>query len=329
LQVYRTPDERFEDLPDYPFAPHYLDVRAERRSPDEFLRLHYVDEGSQDASPVLMLHGEPTWSFLYRKMIPLFVNAGHRAIAPDHIGFGRSDKPVEGFAYSFEAHVDWLHEFVCALDLRGITLIGQDWGGPIGLAVLAREPARFARVVAANTILHTAEPELAGRLCWANHGVGESEVRLAEGLLDWMTFSQRSPLMEASAAVGGAVVNELPAEALAAYDAPFPEERAKAGLRQFPILIPVTRSDPGAALNRATWRSLASFEGPFLTVFGDSDPTTAGWEAIFRERVPGAAGQPHAVLRGAGHFLQEDAGQELARRIVAWMGTEVDTGPGE
>jgi haloalkane dehalogenase len=125
------------------------------------------------------------------------------------------------------------------------------------------------------------------------------------------------------------VVNELPAEALAAYDAPFPEERAKAGLRQFPILIPVTRSDPGAALNRATWRSLASFEGPFLTVFGDSDPTTAGWEAIFRERVPGAAGQPHAVLRGAGHFLQEDAGQELARRIVAWMGTEVDTGPGE
>jgi haloalkane dehalogenase len=236
---------------------------------------------------------------------------------------------VEGFAYSFEAHVDWLHEFVCALDLRGITLIGQDWGGPIGLAVLAREPARFARVVAANTILHTAEPELAGRLCWANHGVGESEVRLAEGLLDWMTFSQRSPVMEASAAVGGAVVNELPAEALAAYDAPFPEERAKAGLRQFPILIPVTRSDPGAALNRATWRSLASFEGPFLTVFGDSDPTTAGWEAIFRERVPGAAGQPHAVLRGAGHFLQEDAGQELARRIVAWMGTEVDTGPGE
>ena len=322
MEFYRTPDARFENLPDYPFKPHYREIPAERDGGDQVLRLHYVDEGSPDASPVLMLHGEPTWSFLYRKMIPIFAEAGHRAIAPDHIGFGQSDKPVEGFAYSFEAHVDWLHAFVCDLDLKDITLIGQDWGGPIGMAVLAREPHRFARVVAANTILHTAEPELEGRLTWANHGVGDADVRVAEGLLDWMTFSQRTPDMQASGAVQGAVMKPLPAEVLAAYDAPFPEERAKAGLRQFPILIPVTRNDPGAALNRATWRSLASFDRPFLTVYGDSDPTTAGWEAIFCERVPGAQGQPHSRLAGAGHFLQEDAGEELARRVVAWMETD-------
>ena len=252
-------------------------------------------------------------------MIPVFVEAGHRAIAPDHIGFGKSDKPIERSAYSFEAHVDWLHEFVCALDLRDITLVAQDWGGPIGMAVLARDPHRFARVVAANTILHTADPEWAGRLAWANHGTGTGEVCLAEDLLDWITFSQRSPLMEASWSAQGSTVKTLSPETLDGYDAPFPEERAKAGMRQFPILIPITRRDPGAAINRTTWRALESFQGPFLTVFGDSDLATQGWQTIFQERVPGAAGQPHAILDGAGHFLQEDVGEELARRIVAWM----------
>ncbi len=319
MEFYRTPDSRFDALPEYPFAPHYLDLQAESGVPHALLRLHYVDEGDPSASPVLMLHGEPTWSFLYRKMIPVVVAAGHRAIAPDHIGFGKSDKPIERSAYSFEAHVDWLHAFVLALDLHDITLVGQDWGGPIGLAVLAREPDRFARVVASNTILHTADPELAGRLAWANHGTGMREVCLAEELLDWITFSQRSPVMEASWAAQGSTVKPLSPEALNAYDAPFPEERAKAGMRQFPILIPLTRSDPGAAINRATWRALESFQGPFLTVFGDSDPATQGWQTIFQERVPGAAGQPHAILEGAGHFLQEDVGEELARRIVEWM----------
>ena len=319
MEVYRTPDERFRNLPGYGFEPNYAEVSAPSGRGERGLRLHYVDEGNRDAPPILMLHGEPTWSYLYRKLIPILVDAGYRAIAADHIGFGRSDKPIDRFAYSFQAHVDWIHEFVCGLDLQGITLIGQDWGGPIGLAVLARETQRFDGVVAANTILHTAEPALAGRLKWANHGVGDGEVRLAEGLLDWMTFSQRSPVMEASSAVAGSTTNSLSAEVLAAYDAPFPEEDAKAGVRQFPILIPVTRNDPVAAINRATWASLAAFQGPFLTLFGDSDPATAGWEQIFQERVPGAKGQPHALLPGAGHFLQEDAGEELARRIVRWM----------
>jgi len=320
LEIYRTPEARFADLPEYPFDPRYLEVQAQPGATGELLRVHYVDEGPSGAAPILMLHGEPTWSFLYRKLIPIFAAAGHRAIAPDHIGFGRSDKPVERSAYSFEAHVDWLHEFVCELDLRGITLIGQDWGGPIGLAVLAREPDRFARVVAANTILHTADPGFEGRLAWANHGSGASEVCLAEGLLDWITFSQRSPVMEASWAVSGSTALAVSPHVLAAYDAPFPEERAKAGMRQFPILIPITRNDAGAAINRATWESLSVFRKPFLTLFGDSDPATEGWQTIFQERVPGAAAQPHAILPAAGHFLQEDAGEEMARRIVAWMG---------
>ena len=319
LEIYRTPDERFEDLPDFPFTPRYLEVPAEPGAGNQVLRLHYVDEGSPGAPPILMLHGEPTWSFLYRKMIPPLAAAGHRVIALDHVGFGRSDKPVDRFVYSFEAHVDWVHAFVEGLELSEITLVGQDWGGPIGLAVLSKVPHRFAGVVAANTILHTAEPDLAGRLAWANHGVGESEVRVAEGLLDWMTFSQRSPVMEASLAVGGSTTKNVEAEVLAAYDAPFPEERAKAGMRQFPILIPVTRNDAGSAINQATWKSLSRFEKPFLTLFSDTDPATAGWQTIFQERVPGAGGQPHAVLRGAGHFLQEDVGEDLALRITDWM----------
>lgn len=324
MEIYRTPEERFEDLPDFPYAPHYLEVPGESGLGGDALRLHYVDEGSPEAPPILMLHGEPTWSYLYRKMIPILAGAGHRVIALDHVGFGRSDKPVDRFAYSFEAHVGWVHAFVEGLDLREITLVGQDWGGPIGLAVLSRAPDRFAGAVAANTILHTAETNLAGRLAWANHGVGESDVQVAEGLLDWMTFSQRSPVMEASLAVSGSTTKDVGADVLAGYDAPFPEERAKSGMRQFPILIPVTRNDPGSAINQATWKTLSSFEKPFLTLFSDSDPATAGWQAIFQERVPGADGQPHAILRGAGHFLQEDVGEDLARRIAEWM-SEVRT----
>ena len=321
MEVYRTPDTRFADLPDYPFSPHYAQVPAREGESSETLRLHYVDEGKQDAPPVLMLHGEPTWSFLYRKMIPALSERGYRAIAPDHIGFGKSDKPVDRVAYSFEAHINWVHAFVCELDLHDITLFVQDWGGPIGLAVLAREPDRFARVVASNTILHTADPDLAGRITWANHGSGPGEVCVAEGLLDWITFSQRCEEMHAGASIGAALAKPIGGEVLAGYDAPFPEERAKAGMRQFPILIPITRNDPGAAIDRATWKALASWEHPFLTLFGDSDPTTQGWQDIFQERVPGAAGQPHAILQGAGHFIQEDIGEDLARRVADWIET--------
>lgn len=314
--VVRTPDERFAGLPGYPFPPTYQDLPH----PDGgTLRMHAVDEGPREGPVVLLCHGEPTWSYLYRKLVPILVAGGCRAIAPDLIGFGRSDKLVEKTAYTFERHVDWLHAFVVARDLRDVTLVCQDWGGPIGLGVLAREPDRFARVVAGNTMLHTVEPEFAGRLAWSNHGVGDGDAQVAEGLLFWMALSQRMPEFHASASVQGATRKEVPPEVLAAYDAPFPDERYKAGMRQFPILIPVTRHDPGTALNHRTWEALRRFDRPFLTLFGDSDPGTGGWDEIFRERVPGARGQAHETLSETGHFWQEDRGEEVAERVLAFL----------
>ena len=318
MDFVRTPDQRFEGLLDYPFPPNYAEVVF---SSSAKMRMHYVDEGPADAPPVLMLHGEPTWSYLYRKMIPVFVEAGFRVVAPDHIGFGRSDKPTDKTVYSFEAHLDAMHQFVRLLSLDGITLIAQDWGGPIGLGVLAKEPERFARVVAANTMLHTVEADLAGRVAWSNHAQGEGDVCVGEGLLAWILHSQRSPEFDASPAIAGTTARPMPDEVLAAYDAPFPDESYKAGMRQFPALIPITPHDPGALLNRATWDALSEFNQPFLTLFGDSDPSTAGWDKVFQERVPGAAGQPHGFLEEAGHFLQEDAGPELAQRVLGWLKT--------
>ena len=315
--VVRTDDARFEHLPGHPFAPHYVSVRNPFH--EEPLRMHYVDEGPRDAPVVLMTHGEPTWSYLYRKLIPAFAGAGFRAIAVDLVGFGRSDKPTLAAHYSFAGHVDWLHELVLRLDLRDVTLVGQDWGGPISMGVLAREPDRFARVVAANTMLHTAEPELAGRITWAAHASGDEDSTVNAALLDWTRATHRMPEFRVSDSVAGATRRGIPPEVAAAYDAPFPSEWHKAGVRQFPALIPVTRSDPGAALNLQTWQVLRRFERPFLTLFGDGDPPTRGWDAIFRERVPGAAGQPHATLENAGHFWQEDCGAEAAAMIVDWI----------
>ncbi len=315
--VVRTDDARFADLPDFPFAPHYVEVRSPFG--DEPLRMHHVDEGPRDAPVVLMVHGEPAWSFLYRKMIPVFAAAGLRAVAVDQIGFGRSDKPTFAPHYSFEQHITWLHELVVALDLREITLVCQDWGGPVGMGVLARDEARFARVVAGNTMLHTADAELAGRVTWANHASGDDDTTVSNLLLDWARASHRAVEFEASASLEFATVREVSPEARAAFDAPFPSEWHKAGMRQFPILIPVSRTDAGSAINRETWSVLEGFERPFLTLFGDSDPPTRGWEAIFQERVPGAKGQPHRILERAGHFWQEDCGAEAAAIIVDWI----------
>jgi haloalkane dehalogenase len=266
-----------------------------------------------------MVHGQPTWSYLYRKMIVPLAAAGHRTIAPDLMGFGRSDKPVEKTEYSFERHIDWLEELVTKLNLREITLVAQDWGGPIGLGLLARQPDRFACVVAANTMLHTCDPDLAGRVAWSNYGVGDEDICISEGLLNWIAYSQRAPKIDASMPVGASTVRKIDAATLAAYDAPFPDERYKGGLRQFPILIPITRSDPGAGINRATWKALSEFDRPFLTAFGDSDPGTAGWDTIFQERVPGAKNQSHTTVNNAGHFIQEDAGEELAAIVVKFI----------
>jgi len=314
IDVARTPDEQFADLPGFPFDPHYCDVVAEDLPP---LRMHYLDEGPADGPVVLLLHGQPTWSYLYRKVVPVLVDAGLRAIAPDLIGFGRSDKPTDHTDYTVARHVGWLHSLVTGLDLRDITLVAQDWGGPIGFSVLAADPDRFARVVAANTILHTADPALDGRLTWAVHGSGDSRVVLEEALVDYLLYTQRAPRLLPSDFVGAATTTPLPADVLAAYDAPFPEPRLTAGLRQMTALLPLTRNDVGARLGRRTMRALEQFERPFVTCYSDGDPATRGWETVFAERVPGAHGQPHRTIAGAGHFLQEDAGPELGRIVAA------------
>lgn len=315
--VVRTDDVRFEGLPDHPFPPRYVEV--ENPVVPGSLRMHYVDEGPPNAPVMLMVHGEPTWSYLYRKMIPIFARAGFRAVAVDLIGFGRSDKLTFAPHYTFERHVDWLRELVVKLDLREITLVCQDWGGPIGLGVLAREMDRFARVAAGNTMLHTAEAAFEGRIDWANHASGEESATVGRLLLDWCRESHRAEVFDASPSIPFATARGVSAEVAAAYDAPFPSEWHKAGVRHLPLLIPVTTSDPGAAINRATWEALARFHRPFLTIFGDSDPATRGWAEIFRERVPGAEGQPHRLLERAGHFWQEDAGPEAAEYILEWI----------
>lgn len=293
MEFLRTPDERFANLPGYAFEPHYAEVDG--------LRIHSVDEGPRGAAPVLMLHGEPSWSFLYRKMVPIFTAAGHRAVAPDLVGFGRSDKPLRREDYTYQRHVDWMRSFLFEhLDLRDITLVCQDWGGLIGLRLVAEHPERFARVVAANTLLPTGD----------QHPGPAFEA--------WLEFSQTVPELPVGRIVDGATTTPLSDEVRAAYDAPFPDESYKAGARQFPKLVPITPDDPAAPANRAAWEALRRFEKPFLVAFSDGDPITGAYRKAF-EQVPGAAGQPHATIEGAGHFLQEDKGEELARVVNAFI----------
>jgi haloalkane dehalogenase len=309
--VLRTPEDRFQGLPGYAFEPQYVDVQG--------LRMHYAEAGPADGPLVLLLHGQPTWSYLYRQVLADLGARGLRAIAPDLIGYGRSDKPADRTVYSLRSHISWLADLVTALDLQDVTLVAQDWGGPIGLGVLSRSPDRFARVVAANTILHTADPDLAGRLTWAVHGVDDGRVVIQEALLDYVLLSLRQPTFTPSVLVDFATTTTLAPEVLAAYDAPFPDERHCAGLRQMSALIPLTRNDPGARINRRTAAVLSEWTKPFLTAYSDGDPATAGWAAVFQDLVPGAAGQPHQVLPG-GHFLQEDSGPELAAVIARALG---------
>ena len=293
MHVLQTPDARFRDLPGWTFPPRYVRVGG--------LRIHYVEAGPADAPPVLLLHGEPSWSYLYRKMIPPIAAAGLRAIAPDLVGFGRSDKPARRRDYTYARHVAWLRGFIEALDLRGTTLICQDWGGLIGLRLAAENEARFARIVAANTALPTgdAPPGRAFRL--------------------WRLFSQLAPRLPIGRIVGAGCATGLAPAVVAAYDAPFPGERYKAGARQFPLLVPTSPDDPAAAANRWAWALLARWEKPFLTAFSDGDPITRGAERPMQERIPGARGQPHTIIRGAGHFLQEDRGEELARVAIDFI----------
>jgi haloalkane dehalogenase len=297
MQVHRTPDEHFANLRGYPFAAHYLEVgQGESR-----VRMHYVDEGPREAAPVLLLHGEPSWSYLYRKMIPPIAAAGHRVIAPDLVGFGRSDKPAARDNYTYARHVDWTRDLLLGLDLRDMTLFGQDWGGLIGLRLAAEHEDRFARIVASNTFLPTGDTP-PGR-----------------AFLAWQRFSQQSPDFRAGAIVQNGTVSELPSEVVAAYDAPFPDDRYLAGARQFPLLVPTSADDPAAAPNRRAWEVLGRWQKPFMCAFGDSDPITGGAYPILQAAIPGAAGQPHRMLTGAGHFIQEDKGEELAQIVLDFI----------
>jgi len=303
MDILRTPDGRFDALPGYGFEPHYVDVPAGdgRRS----LRVHHLDEGDRHAGEtVLLMHGEPSWCYLYRTMVPVLAEAGYRVVAPDLVGFGRSDKPAARDEYTYARHVEWMRAALFdGLGLSGLTLVGQDWGGLIGLRLVAEHPDRFRRVVAANTGLPTGDTDM------------------GEAFLAWQRFSQEVPEMHIGRIVKGGCRSELSAEVIAAYDAPFPDESYKEGARQFPTLVPTRPDDPASEANRRAWEVLRGFGKPFLCAYSDGDAITRGADKLFLEQVPGAKGQPHTTIAGGGHFLQEDRGPVLARVVADFVRT--------
>jgi haloalkane dehalogenase len=302
MKTLRTPDERFADLPGFPFEPHYAEI-PDGDEPGGTLRVHYLDEGPRDAAPILLMHGEPSWCYLYRKMIPILVDAGHRVVAPDLVGFGRSDKPTETSDYTYARHVAWMEAvLIDHLDLTGATFFGQDWGGLVGLRVVTANPERFERIIVGNT------------------GLPTGDGKISDAFLAWQKFSQETPVFDVGFLVNAATVTELSAAEIAAYDAPFPDDSYKAGARIFPTLVPTSPDDPAATANRAAWEVLEAWDKPLITCFSDSDPVTAGGERVFQQRVPGAAGQPHVTTTNAAHFFQEDAAEQLAQVILDAVG---------
>lgn len=292
MSIIRTPDDRFENLPGFPFAPNYTEVNG--------LRLHYVEEGEGEV--VLCLHGEPSWSYLYRKMIPPLA-AQHRVIAPDLVGFGRSDKYTDPAAYSFQMHRDVLVGFIEALDLRGMTAVVQDWGGLLGLTIATQLPERFARLVIMNT------------------GLPTGMFPMPEAFMQWRTAAERfGTRLPVGRVIQGGTVTDLPAEVIKAYEAPFPDASYKAGAAVFPLLIPLKPDDPGAAEMSRAQRQLTRWTKPALVLFSDGDPVTRGGDELFRRAIPGAQDQPEITIEGAGHFLQEDKGEEIAKHILDFMG---------
>ncbi len=294
MKTVRTPDERFVDLRGYDFAPHYVEIDG--------MRVHYVDEGPGDAAPVLLLHGEPSWSYLYRKMIPPIAAAGHRVIAPDLVGFGKSDKPVSPSDYSYASHVDWMRQFIETLDLNNTTLFCQDWGSLIGLRVAAENENRFARIALGNGFLPTGDEEF------------------PHAFKIWRAFARWSPWFPIGRIIQSGTINELSKEEMAAYDAPFPSAKYKAGARAFPRLVPTTPDNPASDANRRAWDVFKRWEKPFLTTFSNRDPITRGGAHPFQEKVPGARNLEHVKIRNAGHFLQEDKGDELAEALIKFIG---------
>ena len=288
MQVLRTPDERFTGLADWPFAPRYAQI-TDAGGTD--LRLHYVDEGPRDGAVVLLMHGEPSWAYLYRKIIAALVAKGRRVIAPDLIGFGRSDKPALRTDYTYERHVAWMSQWLLGLDLKDVTLFCQDWGGLIGLRLVAAFPERFAGLVIANTGLP----------------VGSG---MTEGFKAWLEFSQNIPEMPIGMIVNMGTGRDLTLAEIAAYDAPFPDETYKEGARQFPTLVPVTPEHGSVAENKVAWQVLETFDKPVITAFSDGDAVSRGGDVAFQTRIPGAKGQPHVTTQG-GHFLQEDCPEAI------------------
>lgn len=300
MKSLRTPDERFADLDGYPFAPNYVDGPADPDGTEGgTLRVHYLDEGPADGPVVLAMHGEPSWSYLYRKMIPPMVAAGLRVIAPDLVGFGKSDKPTETSDYTYARHVAWMQAAIIDhLDLRDATFFGQDWGGLIGLRLVAENPDRFARVVIGNTGLPT----------------GDRPV--SDAFMAWQKFSQTTEVLDIGFLIQRSTITELTEAEVAAYDAPFPDDSYKAGARIFPSLVPTSPDDPAADANRAAWKVFREWTKPLICCFSDSDPVTAGGDSPFRKLVPGAAGQPHVTIENAHHFFQQDAPEQLAQIVV-------------
>lgn len=301
METLRTPDDRFANLPDFPFLPNYAEIA---NGDGGTLRVHYLDEGADGDSgeTVLLLHGEPSWSYLYRHMIPPIVAAGHRVVVPDQVGFGRSDKPTEMTDYSYARHIDWMSELIIDhLDLTNVTFFGQDWGGLIGLRIVTADPARFARVAVGNTGLPT------------GHG------KPSEAFLSWQKFSQESPVFPIGSIINGGTATDLTDEIIAAYDAPFPDDTYKAGARIWPSFVCTSPDDPQAAENREAWKVLERFERPFMCCFSDGDAVTKGGERPFLELIPGAQGRENITIEGGGHFLQEDCGQQLASVLLDFI----------
>ncbi len=297
MHVLRTPDSRFENLEGYPFVANYIDVAASDTRP---LRMHYLDEGPDDGPPIVLLHGEPTWSYLYRTMIPPLTDAGNRVLAPDLIGFGRSDKPSRIEDYTYLRHVEWVISWIERLNLTDVTLFVQDWGSLIGLRIAAEQGDRISRLVVANGALPTAQG------------------RTPPAFYAWRAFARDSPVLPAGRLVAAGTVRRVPPKVRAGYDAPFPDKTYQAGARAFPQLVPTSPDDPAIAANRKAWDALGGWEKPMLAIFGARDPLLGQADRPLIKHIPGAAGQPHARIN-AGHFIQEDSGPELAERIVSWQ----------
>ncbi|MDD4865846.1 MAG: haloalkane dehalogenase [Mycobacterium sp.] len=297
MDVLRTPDSRFENLDDYPFVANYVDVTA---SDAPSLRMHFLDEGPADGPPIVLLHGEPTWSYLYRTMIPPLADAGNRVLAPDLIGFGRSDKPSLVEDYTYLRHVEWVTSWFERLNLKDVTLFMQAWGSLIGLRIAAEHGHRIARLVVANGLLPTAQASV------------------SPAFHIWRAFARYSPVLPAGYLVAAGTVRRVPPKVRAGYDAPFPNKTYQAGARAFPQLVPTSPDDPAVPANKAAWDSLSRWDKPFLAIFGSRDPILGRADRPLIKHIPGAAGQPHARIH-ASHFIPEDRGPELAQRLLSWQ----------